>query len=90
MTLMILRISAFLLLLFSVLFMPLWVSVLLALSGMIYFAIFWEATFLFLLSDLLYGAKEAEFHGIIFLSFIASIIILLIVEFLKKKTNFSK
>jgi len=85
---MILRISASILLLFSILFMPFWVSVTLALAGMIYFSIFWEAVILFLLSDLLYGVKEAEFHGVIFISFIVSILVLIIMEFLKKKIRF--
>jgi len=83
-----LRILASILLLFSILFMPFWVSVILALASMVYFSIFWEATILLLLSDLLYGAKEAKFSNVIFISFIVSILILILLEFLKKKLKF--
>jgi hypothetical protein len=83
-----LRILASILLLFSILFMPFWVSVILALASMVYFSIFWEATILLLLSDLLYGAKEAKFSNIIFISFIVSILVLVLLEFLKKKLKF--
>ncbi|MFA6257461.1 MAG: hypothetical protein WC671_00415 [Candidatus Paceibacterota bacterium] len=85
---MVYRILASVLLLFSILFMPLWVSAILALGGMVYFNIFWEAVPLFLLSDLLYGVKEIKFNNIIFISFIASIIILIIIEIIKKKLKF--
>jgi hypothetical protein len=58
------------------------------LAGMIYFAVFWEAVVLFLLSDLLYGVKEAKFSGAIFISFIIALMVLIIVEILKKKLKF--
>jgi len=85
---MLLRILAFIVLLLSILFMPFWVSVILALAGMIYFSIFWEAVILFLLSDLLYGAREAKFSGVVFISFILSLVVLIIIEFMKKKIKF--
>jgi hypothetical protein len=85
---MIFRILASVLLLFSILFMPFWVSVILALAGMIYFSIFWEATTILLLSDLLYGAREAKFFGAVFVSFIISAIVLIVIEIIKKKLKF--
>jgi len=86
---MIYRILASFLLLFSVLFMPFWVSVILALAGMIYFSRFFEAPVLFLLSDSLFGAKEARFNGMVFISFIIVAIVLIIIEIVKKKTRLS-
>ncbi len=68
--------------------MPLWVSVVLALGGMIYFKVFWEAVALFLLSDLLFGVKEARLYGFIFVSFFVSLIIIIAVEIFKKKLKF--
>ena len=68
--------------------MPWWVSVILALAGMIYFNVFWEAVVLFLLSDLLWGVREAKFHNMIFISFILTTIILIIIEIIKKKLKF--
>lgn len=85
---MLLRILASFLLLFLILFMPFWMSVILALAGMIYFNVFWEASILFLLSDLLFGIREAKFHNMIFISFIATTIILVIIEVIKKKLKF--
>ncbi len=69
----------------SVLFMPFWVSVILALAGMIYFRFFIEAIFLFLLSDLLYGTPESKLHNMIFVSFVTALICLIIIELSKKK-----
>jgi hypothetical protein len=68
--------------------MPFWVSVILALGAMIYFPMFFEAVFLFLLSDLLYGVAGERFWGMIFVSFIVSIIVLISLELLKKKLKF--
>jgi hypothetical protein len=85
---MLLRILAFFILLFSVLFMPFWVSVILALAGMVYFNIFLEGPILFLLSDVLYGVREAKFSGVVFLSFIGASTFLIIIEIIKKKTRF--
>jgi len=82
------RILASVFLLFSILFLPFWVSIILALAGMIYFNIFWEATILFLLSDLLYGMKDAKNSPIIFISFIVSVLFLIIIEIIKKKLKF--
>ncbi|MFA5778461.1 MAG: hypothetical protein WC870_03195 [Candidatus Paceibacterota bacterium] len=85
---MLLRILASVLLLFSILFMPFWASTLLVLLGMIYFNIFWEAVVLFLLSDLLYGIREEKFYGAIFISSVATGVLLIITEIIKKKLKF--
>jgi len=82
---MILRITSFFVLLFSVLFMPFWVSAILALVGMFYFNVFWEATALFFLSDLLFGIREVKNSPIIFTSFFISVLFLITLEILKKK-----
>jgi len=55
---------------------------------MAYFSFFIEAGLLFLLSDLLYAVKEIKFFNITFVSFLFSIIFLLVIEFLKKKLRF--
>ena len=70
--------------------MPFWVSVILALAGMIYFNVFWEAVVLFLLADLLFGVREVKFHNMIFISLIMTTIILIIIEMVKKKLKFYK
>ena len=85
---MLIRILFSVLLLLSMLFMPFWVSVILAFTGMFYFAIFWEAIILFLLSDLLYGVKEDKFYGAVFVSFVVTGVVLIIIEVLKKKMKF--
>jgi hypothetical protein len=67
--------------------MPLWVSVILAIASMIYFPNFWEAVILFLLSDTLYGVKEAKFSGMLFVSFVTAAIFIVVIEIIKKKTR---
>jgi hypothetical protein len=69
--------------------MPFWLSVILALAGMVYFSFFWESVLLFFLSDLLYGAREARFFNIFFISLIVSFVVLLVIELLKKKIRVS-
>jgi len=83
-----LRILASVILLFSILFMPFWISVILAFASMAYFPFFLEAIFLFFLSDVLYGVNEARFFGIIFISSGISFLLLILMEFLKKKLKF--
>ena len=83
------RILASIALLFSILFMPFWVSIIIGLAGMVYFSFYWEATLLFLLSDLLWGTEEVKFFGAIFISFIVAIIVLIIIEITKKNLNFT-
>lgn len=83
-----LRVISFIILLFSVLFMPFYISAILAIFGMFYFKIFWETVVIFFLSDLLYGAKEAKFSNTLFVSLIVSILILILIEFLKRKLKF--
>ncbi|MFZ2072453.1 MAG: hypothetical protein WA101_03100 [Minisyncoccia bacterium] len=82
------RISASIILLFSILFMPFWLSVLLALLGIIYFPFFLEAIFLLLISDLLFGTREAQFSNTIFISLIVSTVFFILVEIIKRKMRF--
>ena len=84
----IVRILASVILLFSILFLPLWVSVVLAFAGMIYFSKFFEAVVLFLLSDALFGASEEKFYGMVFVSFFTFLIALILIEIFKKKLKF--
>ena len=85
---MVLRILASVIILVSVLFMPFWLSVILALAAMVYFSYFVEAVALFLLSDLLYGVKEAKFFGAIFVTFLIAVVCLVLLETIKKKLKF--
>jgi len=82
------RVIFSILLLFSILFMPFYVSVFLALLGMAYFSFFLEAIFLFLLSDLFYGIREVRFLDSVFVSFLIMTGIFILIEILKKKLKF--
>lgn len=84
------RIIASIILLFAILFMPFWLSIIIALASMIYFSYYWEGVLLFLLSDLLYGVKEIKFYDTYFISFVISFLILMTIETIKKKTRISK
>lgn len=83
-----LRILAFFILLLSILFMPFWISAILAFLGMIYFSFFLEAIFLLFISDLLLGTGEIRFFHAVIISMIGAILALVIIEFLKKKLKF--
>jgi len=85
---MVFRIVAIIILLISVLFMPLWVSVVLGLGFIFYFPIFWEAVIIFFLVDLLYGVQEVKFFGITYVSLVISVIVVISLELIKKKLRF--
>jgi hypothetical protein len=70
--------------------MPFWLSVVLALAGMMYFSLFVEAVFLLLLSDVLYGAQEPKYFNMVFVSFIGGLVAFIIIELFKKKLRFQK
>ncbi len=84
-----LRILATAILLFSVLFLPFWVSMILALVGIIYFNYYFEAVTLALLSDLLFGTPEIKFYNMVFVSFFTALILLFVAQFIKKKIRFN-
>jgi len=80
-----LRITVSLMLLFSVFFLPFYVSTILALGGIIYFRIYFEGVLLMLLIDLLHGVREARFLRLYFVFFLSSLLIMVIIEFIKTK-----
>jgi hypothetical protein len=84
-----LRILATAILLFSVIFMPFWVSIILGLIGIIYFNYYLEAVAIALLSDLLYGVPEAKFYNIVFISFFGALVLVFLAQFIKKKIRFN-
>ncbi|MEK7569696.1 MAG: hypothetical protein AAB500_02315 [Patescibacteria group bacterium] len=83
------RIAFSLILLTSVLFFPFWLSVILALFGMIYFRLYLEAITVFFVSDLLFGVPQARFGGITFLSALVSAVVLFLIEFIKRRSILS-
>jgi predicted anti-sigma-YlaC factor YlaD len=83
-----LRICLAIILLFSVLFLPFWVSLCLAIVGMVFFSVFIEAVALLLLSDLLFGARESRLFNVFFVSMIISVVLLVVIEFFKSKSSF--
>ena len=87
---MIFRILASIILLFSALFLPFYISIILAILGIIYFSFFWEAVVLFTVIDLIYGINEARFLNVRLISLLVLFLLFLIIEFLKKrmKLNF--
>ena len=85
---MIVRILASLVLLFSVLFMPYWVSIILGIIGIMYFPLYFEAVIIFLISDLLFGTKEVKLYNITFVATFVSAIFLFISFFIKKRLKF--
>jgi hypothetical protein len=83
------RVLSVIIIAFSTLFFPIWISILLCLAAMVYFNFFAEAVALFLLSDLLFGVREARLDNAIFISFCVSAIVLIGIEIIKKKSILS-
>ena len=83
------RILASIILLLSILFLPFYISVILAVVGIVYFSFFLEAVVLFFISDLLYGAKESNLFYITLISLFISILLIILLEFLKRKLRFN-
>jgi len=65
--------------------MPFWVSIILALAGMIIFDIFIEGVVLMFLVDLFYGIHSVRFGGNIFIYLVSFSVLLALIEFLKVK-----
>jgi len=82
---MFIRISASIILLFSILFLPFYVSIIIAIAGMIYFPFFFEAVILLFILDLLHGVRESSLLYINSISLFVSVFFILIIELLKKK-----
>jgi len=82
------RIILSILLLLSILFLPFYISVALAVVGIVYFPLYWEVVALFFISDLLYGAEREIFSDIISVGTFIAIALLLVGEGLKKKLRF--
>lgn len=84
------RVLAVIVLLLSVLLAPFWLSVILGILGMFYFKVFWEAAVFGLLIDLAYGTSLDRYEGFTFVVFVGAVVLLLIIETLKRKTRLKK
>ncbi len=84
------RILAVAVLFFSILYLPFSASVILALLGMIYFPYFAEAVILFLVSDSIYGVPGAGFFDFVYIATVFSLVLLVIIELLKKKLRLNQ
>ena len=80
------RIAYSAIVLLSVLFLPFWVSFLLAIVGMVFFPYYLEAVLILFISDLLYGAPETRFLNATFVALIFGAFLLILIEFLKKRS----
>lgn len=85
-----LRILAAIILAISMLWGPFWLTIILALIGILNFTFFFEAAGIMLLADFLYAVSEKRFSGIVFVTFFTTLLIIFLAEFLKKKINLYK
>ena len=83
-----LRIIASFFILLSILFFPIWASILIAFISIIYFRMFWEAILLLFISDLLFGISEFRYLNITVFSTILILCLLLLIEYIKRKLKF--
>lgn len=68
--------------------MPFWFSALGALVGLALFRNYWEAVFILMISDAMFGAKVSKFMNFTFVSSATAFLLLIIFHFLKKKIRF--
>lgn len=83
---MVVRIAFSIILLLSILFLPFWVSLSLAIVGMVFFHFYFEAIAILFISDLFYGAPEARYFNLTFVSLILSTVLFLAIQFLKRRS----
>ncbi len=81
------RIIFVIVLLLSALFLPFYLTYILAFWGIIYFSLFWEGLIIFFISDLLYGAKIEFFAQATFISTIVYLIVFIVIDLTKKRLN---
>jgi len=82
------RILASIILFISIVFLPFYVSVPIAILGIIFFSNFLEAPILFFLLEILYGVRDFDLNGLIFKPFFIFIILVVVIEMAKKKIRF--
>ncbi|MDP2789272.1 MAG: hypothetical protein Q8O46_04500 [bacterium] len=88
MDIMVLRVFFSFLLLLAVLFMPFWLSGILALIGIAFFRTYWEAVVLLFFSDMLLGTSETKFLNFTLVSSALTLLVLILFQFLKEKLKF--
>lgn len=72
----------------SIFFLPFWVSVLIGIASMIFFRKYYEVLIFFFIFDLLYAVKIDIFSDFVFVTFIAGVLLFIIIEFIKDKLRF--
>ncbi len=79
------RLLVFFVLLVALIALPFWVLAVLVFLCMLYFKLFIEGVVILLISDLLYGLAEPKFGNMLFISALASALVLALIEYLRTK-----
>lgn len=82
------RVFFSIILLFSVLFLPFYITIPLAIFGLFYFPVYFESIVLLFISDLLYGAKEMRYFDFRFVMSSLTLLLFILIVFFKKKLKF--
>lgn len=69
----------------SILFLPIWVSVIIGTLFLFFFRSYYEYIAFFALADILYSAPEAQYHNFLLIMTAGSVVIFIFSEWLKKK-----
>lgn len=72
--------------LLSILFLPYFISAILVVLGMFYFKLYFEGLFILLISDFIYAAPEARYHGEMYVALLFGILLLITIEIFKKNS----
>ena len=70
--------------------MPFWLSAIVALCGIAYFDLFFEAAGILFIADFLYGVREAHTYYHVFILGSSTVLLIMIAHFIKQKSKFYK
>ena len=82
------RIVSYLIILTGIFMFPWWLVFIFVLAAALYFERYYEAVFFGLIMDAIYAVPISKFSGIILVSSVTALILIVIVEFLKKRLYF--
>lgn len=71
-------------------FLPFYFLIILAIIGLFLFQKYYEALFILLFADLLFGTKQSAFLNVVYVYSIIGIFLFFMIEFLKKKLRYYK
>lgn len=79
------RVFSYIVIIFSIMVFPWWITLVLSIVAIIYFSQYYEIIPLLFIMDIIYAVPTVKFHGMVLISFGTAFILVLIKEKLKKQ-----